>query len=212
MSQAFVDNNVHNFSSLLRVYTTGFIARLYKSQNKLVSNICKSSYFIYGSQLFQTWKNSVYIIWLIYLFSMIFWVLSMLLALWYNLWFACLYCICIYLQGCGEPYYYISIKIYWSCLSTFLTADNIVGWNTHASLSLKLTTAQFFSKIYCQDIPSLIHCSWAYCCLPESHNMKEGIKIGVGIVVFIIFILTQLLIMQHDILTRASTNSNMCRN
>ncbi len=62
MSSSYVEYSVHSFSGLLRVYINGFIERLVKSCNSLVSTLCNSTYFMYTSDLFKMWKDKVYIL------------------------------------------------------------------------------------------------------------------------------------------------------
>jgi hypothetical protein len=62
MSSSYVEYSVHSFSGLLRVYINGFIERLEKSCNSLVSTLCNTTYFMYTSDLFKMWKDKVYIL------------------------------------------------------------------------------------------------------------------------------------------------------
>ena len=62
MFKSYVDHNVHSFNGPLRSYITGFIDGLLRSWNSLVSTLCSSMYFIYASDLLQSWKDKVYLL------------------------------------------------------------------------------------------------------------------------------------------------------
>ena len=61
ISQAYVENNVHNFEALLRVFMGSFINRIVKSNNKLVTCLIESVYFMCNSKLLTLWNEKAYV-------------------------------------------------------------------------------------------------------------------------------------------------------
>jgi hypothetical protein len=57
ISSLFVLNDVDSFNVIIRKATTGFISRLFNSDNVLISTIVRSSYFLYGSKLHFRWLS-----------------------------------------------------------------------------------------------------------------------------------------------------------
>ena len=57
ISKHFVDNNIHGFDSLLRIYINSFSKRILVCDNLLVSTVANSTYFIYKSKLFSKWVS-----------------------------------------------------------------------------------------------------------------------------------------------------------
>ena len=60
ISAAYVATNVDSFQTRIRKAVFRFSKRLNESQNVLVKTILGSTYFIYGSTMFKSWKNCLY--------------------------------------------------------------------------------------------------------------------------------------------------------
>ena len=60
ISTVFVTNNVRSFKELCRNYVNNFHKRLQNSPNVLVNTVLSSTYFMYSSKLFKSWKKNAY--------------------------------------------------------------------------------------------------------------------------------------------------------
>ena len=60
MSQLFIQNNINPFKVLMRKTICNFRRRLLCSENKLISVIINSTFFISASQLYKKWSEQIF--------------------------------------------------------------------------------------------------------------------------------------------------------